>query len=263
VLTDGGTLIAEYDLMFPNEEALRAHYEGMVAEAEEEKLVVIRRQSNGFEPTFTNAEQTDLTYCVSSSFANKSTVVSDMAAATKSWEDVARLRFVYLPAQDSTCDQNNSNVVFAVMPTTVSGLLGCAGNKKLWSGLLPSWGCQVSSTAPFITGVLLLNYNASLAPWPGVTRTGVVRHELGHMLGFRHEHPWDPTPACGESQSVGAPTDVTGRQLTAYDKSSVMHYPHCDGISGVDMVLSPLDGDGSRSIYGMPASWYVPLALLE
>lgn len=250
---DGG-YIAEGDLLFASESALRKHYDQMVAE-HSEKLVVIRRLSDGFEPVLVGPEQLALTYCVSNSFANKSAVVSDMASATKSWEEVARLRFVYTPGQDASCSDTNSNVVFAVMPTTVSNLLGCAGNKELWTGVLSNWGCRTAVGAPYIKGVVLLNYGIGLPV--GQTRVGVVRHELGHLLGFRHEHPWDSPAVCGEQQTYTG-SDLTGRQLTPYDISSVMHYQDCDGLSGTDYVLSRLDGVGARSIYGMPAAWHVP-----
>ena len=250
--TEGGGVIAERDLQFADEAELRIHYDRMVEE--KEKLVVFRQTSTGYEPTFTDAEQLELKYCVANTFANKSTVVSHMAAATKAWEEVARLRFTYVSAQDASCTASNANVTFAVMPTTVSGLLGCACSKKMWDGLLPIGGCQTSSSSARFKGVLVLNYGATLNP--GETRTGVVRHELGHMLGFRHEHPWDPSPACTEAQSYDSPYDVTGRQLTPYDKTSVMHYQSCDGIAGADNIISPLDGEGARSIYGMPVSWY-------
>jgi hypothetical protein len=255
IVQDDGTLIAEGDLLFPSESALRAHYDEMAAD--ESKLVVIRRLSDGFEPVLTGDEQMQITYCVANTFANKSTVVSHLAVGTKAWEDVARVRFVYVSSQDASCNESNANVQFAVMPTTVSNLAGCAANKKMWNGALASWGCRTSLAGPFIKGVVLLNYNVGIPA--GQTREGVVRHELGHLLGFRHEHPWDSPAACPESQTIGGTADITGRQLTPYDVASVMHYTGCDGLAGTDYHLSPLDGEGARSIYGMPAAWFVPL----
>ena len=255
IFGEDGSVIAEGDLLFPSEAALRKHYDQMVA-ADEAKLVVIQRLSDGFEPVLTD-EQMDLTYCVANTFANKSTVVDHMASATRAWEEVARLRFVYLSSEDAACTDTNSNVTFAVMPTTVSGLAGCAANKEMWSGVLSNWGCRTSTAGAYIKGVVLLNYNASLPS--GQTWEGVARHELGHFLGFRHEHPWDSPATCGEAQTYTGNSDLTGRQLTAYDVASVMHYQSCDGLSGTDYVISPLDGEGARSIYGMPAAWYVTL----
>jgi hypothetical protein len=253
---EDGVYIAEWDLQFGSERALREHYDQMVS-ADKSKLVVIQRTSDGFEPVLVGPEQVELTYCIANTFANKSTVVSHMASATKSWEAVARLRFVYTSSQDAACTDSNANVRFAVMPTTVANLAGCAANKELWNGVLSTWGCRTSSGGPFIKGVVLLNYSALL--FAGQTWEGVVRHELGHLLGFRHEHPWDSPAVCGEQQTYSGAADLTGRQLTPYDVASVMHYQSCDGLTGTDYVISPLDGQGARSIYGMPAAWYVPL----
>jgi hypothetical protein len=257
ILEENGGYTAEWDLSFANEAALREHWEQLVLE-DKSKLVVIKNLEDGFEPTFTSSEKLNLTYCVSNSFTNKSTVVSDMASATKSWESVANLRFVYLSAQDASCNQNNANVQFAVMPSTDSPA-GCAMNKKMWTSVIDGAGCQLTSAAnaPRYEGILTLNYSASLPA--GVTRRGVVRHELGHILGFRHEHPWDPDPQVFCEFQEYPDWDMGGRQLTAYNVSSVMHYPQCDGVAGADMTVSALDGAGARSIYGIPAAWYIPI----
>jgi hypothetical protein len=255
---DGRTLyVAEWDLVFSDERALREHYDELL-DAEEAKLGVFQRISDGFEPTFTFAEQVSLTYCVSNSFGtNKAAAIRDMDTATRGWEAVANLHFAHVPGEDATCDQNNNDVDFAVLPTTISGLYGCAASKKLWGSL----GCPVPGAGD-VRGVLLLNYgdleNVSGA-WAGATPVGTLEHELGHMLGFRHEHPWAPAQGgCGEAVTVPF-YDITGRHLTSYDQDSVMHYPNCDGNYGEDMSISPLDGVGARAVYGMPASWYVPV----
>jgi hypothetical protein len=248
--------VAEWDLYFRSEEDLRAHYEQEITR-EKEKLAVIRRLSTGFEPTYQDVKQTDIVYCVSNSFANKSTVVSEMSIAAGAWESVGRVQFRYDSSQDAFCDQNNASVDFAVMEYFGGG--ACAANKMMWNDSLAFWGCSFDFVN-FLKGVLLMDYSTSWTP--GLTSTGVLRHELGHMLGFRHEHPWAPGGGgCGEPQTAGGTTDLTGRRLTAYDQASVMHYTNCNGLGSVDWVLSSLDGAGAREIYGMPAAWYVPSVL--
>src|SRR6185295_1526319 len=70
---------------------------------------------------------------------------------------------------------------------------------------------------------------------------GVFRHELGHTIGFRHEHTRPEAHACFE--------DNNWRALTAYDSASVMHYPQCNGSNRGDLVLTSLDKSGARSEY--------------
>jgi hypothetical protein len=144
------------------------------------------------------------------------------------------------------CDQNNANVDFAVMPTKRAGLVGCAANKMGWG----SSNCA--------EGVLLMQYGLfPLFEAPNATPVGFLKHELGHILGFRHEHPWAPSQGgCGEFPTESS-LDTTGRRLTAYDQTSVMHYPWCNGITATDLTISVLDGMGARTVYSMPAAWYL------
>lgn len=246
--------IAEWDLTFETEEELRAHYDREFG-GDQSKLAVFQRLSNGFEPTYPGYEALDITYCVSNTFTNKSTVVADMATATRDWENVMNVKFRYVSGHDASCNQNNANVDFAVMPTTNAGLWGCGASKLVWGTL----GCTVGGVSG-TKGVLLLQYSLLGAePYPGTTAVGLIQHELGHVLGFRHEHPWAPG-GCSEAPTISS-LDLTGRRLTPYDQDSVMHYanPSCNGIYGSDSRISALDGRGGRLVYGMPASWHVPV----
>jgi hypothetical protein len=257
----GDHFIAEWDLYFATEQDLRAHYDAIVA-ADKEKLHVFKQISTGFEPTFSVTKAVSLIYCVSNSFSNKARAVSDMASAALDWQTAANVYLRYDSTQDGACDQNNGAVDFAVMPTSVSGLAGCGANKMLWSA---AGGCPVSGNNA-ARGVLLVNYGVFPLPSPsdGVTTVGDIRHELGHMLGFRHEHPWAPSQGgCAEAPTISS-ADTTGRQLTvtAYDQKSVMHYPQCNGIAHADLTLSLVDGDGARMVYNLPTTLYSPLGLL-
>ena len=64
-------------------------------------------------------------------------------------------------------------------------------------------------------------------------------HELGHTLGFRHEHTRPEAGVCFE--------DNNWRPLTPYDSDSIMHYPQCNGTSS-DLGFSPLDAQGVAAL---------------
>jgi hypothetical protein len=263
---NGKTIYAlDGDQFTDSETTLREYYDQLISTKPERKLAVFRRLSTGFEPVFVGNAALDIKYCVSDHFQNyspnsKAPIIDAMALATRAWQDVANLRFVYVPAEDSNCTDQNSAVEFAVVPSTHSSYSGCAANKMMWLSL----GCPLTGplTATLAKGVLAVNLPLLQSY---VSTQGLLMHELGHMLGFRHEHPWG-AGGCGggEKQTYDAGTeDFTGRRLTNYDIPSVMHYQGVCGKGQVDYTVSALDGEGSRSIYGMPAAWYVPLANLR
>ena len=74
---------------------------------------------------------------------------------------------------------------------------------------------------------------------PGL-RQGVIRHELGHVLGYRHEHIHG-IPGC-------YPEDGVWKQVTVYDPTSVMHY-HCGGGGTRELELSNVDITGHTDTY--------------
>ena len=82
----------------------------------------------------------------------------------------------------------------------------------------------------------------------GFNRPGVMRHELGHVLGFRHEHirPEAPLACSCEDLSRAKP-------LGKYDPHSVMHY-YCGGAGTKHLKFSADDKRWSKGKYGDPFS---------
>jgi hypothetical protein len=88
----------------------------------------------------------------------------------------------------------------------------------------------------------------------GFDPVGVLRHELGHVVGFRHEHIRSGAPALCPQEDT---TDTI--DLTAYDPQSVMHY-FCGGVGSRDLKITDVDRDGAQKLYGPPLS---SLSLVE
>ena len=70
---------------------------------------------------------------------------------------------------------------------------------------------------------------------------GALRHEIGHILGYRHEQI-QGVPGCEQEDNHWKP-------LTRYDAHSVMHY-FCGGSGTLKLELSDLDKAGHKKAYG-------------
>jgi hypothetical protein len=75
-------------------------------------------------------------------------------------------------------------------------------------------------------------------------RVGVFRHEIGHILGYRHTHIIG-VPGCEGEGGGWIPLTPDGGR----DKDSVMHY-FCGGGGTRELSISALDEQGHRSLYG-------------
>jgi hypothetical protein len=76
--------------------------------------------------------------------------------------------------------------------------------------------------------------------------TGVLRHELGHVLGYRHEDLQDPEGCIRDE------TDTHWVALSPPDKVSVMHY-YCGTSGTTDLLISEVDKAMHRLYYGPQA----------
>ena len=116
-----------------------------------------------------------------------------------------------MPAQDATCNAQNTNVVFDVNPVNANG-------QYLARSFFPN--------SPRAERNVLIDNTAFQPGGTGsVPLANILGHELGHTLGFRHEHI---RPEANATQCV---EDNQFRGLTTYDSASVMHYPQCNGTS--------------------------------
>ena len=211
-----------YDMYLASEAIAADRAEGY--DVIEQGLIVNRVGSS--DDKWPSSTATNLTYCVSSSsFGSRyNTVVSALDSATGAWEATAHVNFVHVTSADGSCNNRTSGVVFNVRQVSTSQYLA--------RSFFPSSSRRsreiLVSTSSF----------GNISPW---SLAGVFRHELGHTIGFRHEHTRPESGTCFE--------DNNWRALTAYDSASVMHYPQCNGSNRGDLNLTSLDKSGAKSLY--------------
>jgi serine protease len=190
----------------------------------------------GLDQIWSQAERHALSYCVSAAFGSRHpSVVADMAAATAAWEAVADLDFVYMPTEDSECNTQNTRVLFDVRPVN-------AGGRFLAAAFFPNDPRADRS-------VVIDPSSFQLDPNGNLTLRGILRHELGHAIGGRHEHTRPEAGTCFE--------DPDWRGVTDYDAFSVMHYPQCNGQGDWTLSLTARDQNGIACLYGAAAGFQI------
>jgi hypothetical protein len=156
-------------------------------------------------------------------------VVTWLEQATGDWENVCGVNYTHLSAWDDGDGPGEDEPLFVVMGYDSEGA---------WIAL-----SFFPNHPPYRRHLLL---DPSFFLNHGYSKVGVLRHELGHMLGWRHEHIRSGAPAICPDEDMGDAI-VWGE----YDATSVMHY-FCGGMGTKEMEISELDAEYARAVYGPP-----------
>lgn len=173
-----------------------------------------------------------LTYCVlENSFDSREEYVfvrDNMRQAAMDWESTCNIKFSHVTDADASDSRHPDGVLFPVRKWELQG-------KLIASAFYPDH--------PPSRRKLLIDptyFTTDRNP------VGVLRHEIGHILSFRHEHIRSGAPpACPDEPHYG------GYALTVYDPQSVMHY-FCGPINRGAMEITELDRWGAQRLYGPP-----------
>lgn len=231
---EGGKWIVNGDVAIADEKQLEEFYEKNVKPPQPMTGLFVINQIGGLDDKWNNTLKKQLTYCVSTAFGGRHPdVVAQMASAASEWEKHGDLDFIHVPAQDGSCDANNANVVFDVRPVNVNG-------QYLARAFFPNESRSQRN-------VLIDESSFELDPAGKLQLVGILRHELGHTIGARHEHTRPESGKCFE--------DSDWRPLTNYDAFSVMHYPQCNGLGDWSLVLTTKDKNGVACAYGPAAGF--------
>lgn len=235
---ENGKYIVDGDTTIPGRKLLREYYDRNVKPPDLARLAV--GTVGGLDAKWNQQQKVQLKYCVSNTFgAQKADVVKQMGEASAAWEQVAAVDFTYDSAQDATCAATNTSVVFDVRPVNSGDYLARA--------FFPNEPREVRN-------VLIDQSSFELPAGESLQLVGILRHELGHTLGFRHEHTRPESGACFE--------DANWRPLSSYDAFSVMHYPQCNGRGDWTLDLTPTDKSGGACLYGPAAGFTIDSTLI-
>ncbi len=194
----------------------------------ENKATVMTDESGQFR-LWKKEDQKSLTYCISNKFRELKPVIEKaMRIATQDWMNHGNIKFIYVPDADESCDARKG-------PETLFRIELNRSRRYRYAGRA-FFPYDERNTITFKKKFVEGNFDSLLR---------LTRHELGHVLGLRHEHIREENPyrdRCMESDTFSG--------VTQYDPASVMHYARCGGTGTTE--LSEGDKLGLSLLYPFP-----------
>ncbi len=224
--------IVQGDIPVFGDEALRKVFERV--KSIDGALTVMRTDS--VDAIWDRTQRNDLTFCVSKDFGQDyDRIVNVMREAASDWQAHAKVSFRHVVDQDGSCDVQNNRVLFDVSPA----------DPFSWYFARAFFPDSPREERQVLINVdTILESDLHETQGGKLTMRGVLRHELGHTLGFRHEHIRPESPG-----SYYCYEDDDFRTVTEYDARSTMHYPQCEGEGDWSLALTKIDEQGARFFY--------------
>jgi hypothetical protein len=229
----GGVYVVDHDVPVSDDDELRAYYERL--RVGDTALVV--GTNGGKSIAWPPERRLALTYCVndaSMSSDEKLTVVDALDKAAARWEAIADVDFVHVKDQDGRCGPDNDAVLFNV--------------EKVDSGDGVYFARAFFPDDPRSERQLNIDVSA-FDPRQSSIVDDVMTHELGHVLGFQHEHGRNEA---SKASDICDENNEGWLAVTPYDANSVMHYPECRGQERGTFAISSRDEWGVVALYGSP-----------
>lgn len=250
-LNSDGKWVFEGDIVYRDEDDLRAIYlqrYGAPA-ADDTRFRSIVTCDRSRDSTWNVADKLDLTYCFGtfSSETLREDVRSAMKSAAVNWELAADVNFIEVEMSEGEC-----NCIYGAD----DGCGSFSSRAKIRVRQRDSGDCDGISclddpaSAEFPTNATHeITFHTS-ANDTNEKMYRLANHEMGHLLGFAHEH-YRFDQGSGESCTSAVPW----RAVTDPDGGSVMGYGSCAGTDPIlisNQYLSTRDRQGAAYLYNLP-----------